>query len=97
FLWTTFFFILLLNLMGLLPWTGSATGALGTTSALAVIVFVTVVGAGIAKYGLLKFWIGQVPHMQLPLLMAIWLKPMIFVIEVFGLLVKHSVLAVRLF
>jgi F-type H+-transporting ATPase subunit a len=97
FLWTTFFFILFLNLMGLLPWTGSATGALGTTGAMAVIVFVAVVGAGIAKYGVVKFWIGQVPHMELPLVLAIPLKPMIFVIEVFGLLVKHFVLAVRLF
>ena len=29
FLWTMFFFILFLNLMGLVPWAGSPTGAWG--------------------------------------------------------------------
>ena len=31
FLWTLFFFILFLNLIGLVPWGGSPTGALGVT------------------------------------------------------------------
>jgi F-type H+-transporting ATPase subunit a len=34
--------------------------------------------------------------MELPLALAIFLKPMIFVIEVVGLFIKHVVLAVRL-
>jgi len=97
FLWNCFFFVLLLNLFGLLPWAGSPTGSLSTTGALALIVFVTVVGAGIRKYGFVKFWIGQVPHMDLPLPLAIVLKPMIFFIEVLGLLIKHFILAMRLF
>jgi F-type H+-transporting ATPase subunit a len=97
FLWNIFFFILFLNLIGLVPWGGSPTGALGVTGALALITFITVVGAGIAKFGPVKFWIGQVPHMEVPFVMGIFLKPMMFVIEVFGLCVKHFVLAVRLF
>jgi len=97
FIWTTFFFILFMNLMGMLPWVGSPTGTLGCTSALAVVTFVVVVGAGIKRYGTLGYLKGQVPHMDLPFVLKIFLLPMIFVIEVFGLLVKHFVLAMRLF
>ena len=97
FLWTLFFFILLLNLIGLLPWVGSATADIWVTGTLAVITFVTVIGTGIAKFGPVRFWLGQVPHMDVPLVMGVFLRPMIFVIEVFGLLIKHSILAVRLF
>jgi F-type H+-transporting ATPase subunit a len=37
-----------------------------------------------------------VPHMDLPLPLAIALKPMVFVIEVLGMFIKHGVLAIRL-
>lgn len=96
FLWTLFFFVLICNLLGMLPWSGSPTGALATTGALALITFVTVVGAGMAKMGPVGFWVGQVPHMDLPLPLAIVLKPMVFAIEVLGMFIKHFVLAVRL-
>lgn len=97
FLWTMFFYILFMNLMGMLPWVGSPTGTLGCTSALAVITFAVVVGAGVQRYGALGYLKGQVPHMDIPFGIAIVLKPTIFVIELFGLLVKHFVLAMRLF
>jgi F-type H+-transporting ATPase subunit a len=96
FLWTMFFFVLTCNLFGLLPWLGSATGALATTGALAVITFLTVIGAGMSKMGPVGFWIGQVPHMDLPPVMAVLLKPMVFAIEILGLFIRHFVLAVRL-
>ena len=96
FLWTIFFFVLICNLLGMVPWLGSPTGALATTGALALITFATVVIAGMAKMGPIGFWIGQVPHMDLPLPLAILLKPMIFLIEVLGLCIKHFVLSVRL-
>ena len=64
---------------------------------LAVITFAVVVGAGIQHYGLVGYLKGQVPHMEIPAAIGIVLKPTIFVIEVFGLLVKHFVLAMRLF
>jgi F-type H+-transporting ATPase subunit a len=95
-LWTMFFFVLVCNLLGLVPWLGSATGALATTGALAVVTFLTVIGSGMAKLGVVGFWQAQVPHMELPLVMAIFLKPMIFLIEVIGLAIKHFVLAMRL-
>jgi F-type H+-transporting ATPase subunit a len=96
YLLTVFFFVLILNLLGLVPWFGSATGALATTGALAILTFGTVVFAGMAKLGPVKFWLAQVPHMDLPGPIAIFLKPMIFFIEILGLCIKHFILAMRL-
>jgi F-type H+-transporting ATPase subunit a len=56
-----------------------------------------VVGSGIKKMGAVGFLKAQVPHMDLPKPLAIFLIPMIWLIEMFGLLVKHFVLAIRLF
>lgn len=96
FLWTIFFFVLVCNLLGMVPWAGSPTGAFATTAALALITFFVVLGAGMAKMGPVGFWVGQVPHMDLPGPLAVLLKPMIFAIEVLGLCIKHFVLSVRL-
>jgi F-type H+-transporting ATPase subunit a len=96
YLLTVFFFILACNLFGMIPWAGSPTGALATTGAMALLTFATVIVSGMAKMGVVGFWVGQVPHMDLPLALAIMLKPMIFVIEIMGLGIKHFILAVRL-
>lgn len=96
FLWTIFFFVLGCNLFGMIPWMGSPTGSLAVTAALAFTTFIVVVGAGMAKLGPVGFWKAQVPHMDLPPVLKIVLVPMIFAIEIFGLIVKHGVLAVRL-
>ncbi len=97
FLWTVFFFVLFCNLAGLVPWFGaSPTGALATTAVLALATFVVLIGSGMRKFGVVGFWVGQVPQMDLPLVLAIFLKPMLFLIEVLGLFIKHVVLAVRL-
>ena len=97
FLWTIFFFVLGCNLFGMIPWMGSPTGSLAVTAALALITFLVVIGSGMKKLGPVGFWKAQVPHMDLPAADSrSSLVPMIFVIEVFGLLVKHGVLAVRL-
>jgi len=96
FLWTAFFFVLLCNLVGLVPWAGSPTGALAVTASLAVATFATVVGAGMRRFGPVGFWTGLVPHMELPLVLSVLLKPMIMAIEIMGLFIKHTILAVRL-
>lgn len=96
FLWTMFFFVLGCNLFGMIPWMGSPTGSLAVTAILALMTFIAVVGIGVSKYGLTGFLEAQIPHMDLPKPVAMLLVPMIFVIELFGLLVKHLVLAVRL-
>lgn len=95
-LWTMFFFILGCNLMGMLPWAGSPTASFGVTLALAGITLLTVFVAGMAKFGPIGFWKNQIPSMDLPFALAILLKPMIFIIEVVGLLIRHAILAVRL-
>jgi F-type H+-transporting ATPase subunit a len=93
---TVFFFIVGCNLLGLVPWAGSATGALATTGAMALLTFATVIIAGMIKLGPIKFWLAQVPHMDLPKPIGIVLKPMIFGIEILGLCIKHFILAMRL-
>ncbi len=95
-LWTLFFFILGCNLMGMVPWVGSPTAAFSVTLALAGITLLTVLVSGTLKFGLVGFWKNQVPSMDLPLALAILLKPLIFVIEVVGLFIRHAILAVRL-
>ncbi len=95
-LWTMFLFIVTCNLIGLIPWMGSATGAIATTGALALITFVVVVGTGVLAMGPVGFLKGLVPHMDLPLPIALVLLPGLFLIELFGLLMKHFVLAIRL-
>lgn len=96
FLWTMFFFVLGCNLLGMIPWMGSPTGALATTGVLALITFATVVFAGVKQYGTVGFLKAQVPHMDLPKPLAVFLLPMIFFIEILGLCIKHFVLAIRL-
>ncbi|MEX0938872.1 MAG: F0F1 ATP synthase subunit A [Pirellulales bacterium] len=96
FVWTMFFFVLGCNLLGLIPWLGSPTGAIATTGALAFCTFVVLVGSGTHKLGVVGFWKGQVPHMEMHPIISAIITPMIFVIEVLGLLIKHFVLAVRL-
>lgn len=96
FLWTLFFFILLCNLGGMLPWCGSPTGSIAVTAVLAGITYAVVIGGGMVKQGAFKYWVHQVPKMDIPGPLAIFLKPMIFAIEVVGNLIKHFVLAIRL-
>jgi len=95
-LWTIFLFILGCNLMGLLPWVGAPTASFGVTFGLALVTFTTGLVFGSQRFGILGYWKNLVPTMGLPLLMAIPIVPMLFVIEVLGLLIKHTVLGVRL-
>jgi F-type H+-transporting ATPase subunit a len=96
FIWTVFFFILFCNLLGMIPWAGSPTGSLSVTAVLALASLVVVMGTGITRHGPIGYWRGLVPPMEVPLVLGLLLKPMLFVIEVAGLAIKHCVLAVRL-
>ena len=97
FLWTLFFFILFCNLLGMIPGGASPTGNINVTAVLALMTLGAVVLAGSREMGAVGFWLGIVPHLDVPW----WLKPplwgLMFVIEVAGLLIRHVVLAVRLF
>lgn len=95
-LWTLFFFVLVCNLFGMVPWAGSPTASFSVTLALAAVTLGTGIVCGVIKFGPVGYLLNQIPHMDLPPLIAIVLKPMIWVIEVFGLAIKHGVLGVRL-
>jgi F-type H+-transporting ATPase subunit a len=97
YIWTCFFYVLICNLLGAFPWMGSPTANINVTGALAVITVCTVMFYGMERSGVAGFWASLAPHMDLPPLIKPVLVPVIWGIEMFGFLVKHVVLAVRLF
>lgn len=94
--WTIFFFILGCNLMGMLPWMGSPTAAFGLTAVLAFIVFAVGTFLGIQKFGVMGYLKNLCPDLGLPAYLAIFIVPMVWVIEFFSLFIKHGILAIRL-
>jgi F-type H+-transporting ATPase subunit a len=97
YLWTAFFFVLFNNLMGMFPGGASATGNVNVTAILALMTLAVVIFSGMRELGPGGFWIAIVPHMDVPKPMKLFLWPLMFVIEVAGLLIRHTVLAIRLF
>lgn len=97
FVLSCFFYVLICNLLGMLPWLGSATGELNVTIALAFTTFCAVVFFGSKEQGPVQFWLSLAPPMELPFALKLVLVPMIWVIELAGFLIKHAVLAIRLF
>ncbi|MFQ5636627.1 MAG: F0F1 ATP synthase subunit A [bacterium] len=92
YLLTAFFFILLCNLMGLVPGAATATGNISVTVALALLTFVMVQAAGIKNSGLIGYFRGLIPP-GLPWIIL----PIMIPVELVGLLTKHFALAIRLF
>jgi F-type H+-transporting ATPase subunit a len=84
-------FILVSNLMGLVPGVAGPTANLNTTAACALIVFFTYHWIGIRKQGLWPY----LKHMAGPVPLAI--KPLVFIIEVISHLARPLSLALRLF
>lgn len=103
FLCTIFLFILACNLLGLIPFMGSPTGNIFVTGALALCSFAVLHGAAIAKMGVFHYLASLWPQIDVPPMFGFgWLlgkaiQVMIFVIELFGTVIKCGVLAVRLF
>jgi len=97
YLWTVFFFVLFNNLLGMIPGLASATGNINVTAVLAFMTLSVVVMGGMRELGAMGYWAAIVPHMDVPPFLKLFLWPLMFVIEVAGLLIRHSVLAVRLF
>ena len=96
YLWTLFFFVLLCNLIGMVPWSGTPTSALSVTAVLALSTFGIVLVTGMRRHGVKGYWLGLVPHMDLHPALGCILKPLLFGIEVLALFIKHGVLAIRL-
>jgi ATP synthase subunit 6 len=86
-----FFFILFMNLSGLVPTGATATASIFVTAALALLTFLAMVGCGMAAQGPVAFWKNLVPHVPW------WLWPLMFFVEVLGLVVKPFALMIRLF
>lgn len=92
-----FFAILAFNLLGLVPGTGGASANIMVTGAFAVTTLVTMLWFGMKEQGVAAYWsnLVPVPFSLKPLDLAIWL--ILAVIEVAGLLIKPTALAIRLF
>ncbi len=88
---SVFFFILFMNLMGLVPSAVTATASIFVTAGLALTTFVAMLLCGMVVQGPLVYWKNLVPHVPL----ALW--PLMFVVEVVGLCVKPFALMIRLF
>lgn len=86
-----FFFVLFMNLVGLVPYSATATASIFVTGALALTTFLAMIGCGMAAQGPIAYWKHLVPHVPL----ALW--PLMFVVELIGLLVKPVALTIRLF
>jgi F-type H+-transporting ATPase subunit a len=97
YLWTVFFFVLFNNLLGMIPGGASATGNINVTLVLALATFGVVLFAGMRAMGPVGFWIALVPKLDVPPLIKPLLWPLLFVIEIAGLFIRHLVLCVRLF
>jgi F-type H+-transporting ATPase subunit a len=95
---TLFFFILTMNLMGLVPWGGSATGNISVTAALAICTFVLVEVSGMRALGF-KGYLGTIfyapkgMHPAMQVMMLVIMTP----VEFLGKLTKPFALSVRLF
>ena len=92
-----FFFILIANLLGLIPFGSTATGNISVTATLAIITFLVVEFAGMRAQGVgylntIFYWNKDLP---------IWMRVPMFVlmspIEFIGKLTKPFALAIRLF
>jgi F-type H+-transporting ATPase subunit a len=81
----------------MVPFMGSPTASILVTGALALCSFVMMHGAAIVRMGFVPYVKSLWPAMEVPFAIGFWLKPMIFVIELFGTVIKAGVLAVRLF
>lgn len=91
YLLTTFFFILIMNLAGLLPYGASATGNVSVTGGLALIAFIMIQVSAIRAQGLGHY----LAHLTGGVHWSLWV--IMIPIEVLGLFTKPFALMIRLF
>jgi F-type H+-transporting ATPase subunit a len=91
YLLTTFFFILTMNLLGLIPYGASATANVSVTGALAIIAFFMIQAAAIRAQGFGHY----LAHLTGGVHWALW--PIMIPIEILGLFTKPFALCIRLF
>lgn len=86
------FFILTLNLLGLIPLFASATGNISITFPLAYLIFILLTVGTLYRGGVKGFWNGLMPP-GLP----VFVVPLFSMIELTMLCVRSLILAIRLF
>ncbi len=86
-----FFYVLFMNLFGLVPFGATATASVFVTGSLAALTLVLMLVGGIWVQGPIRFWTSLVPHG-----VPAWLVPLMFPLEVVGLFIKPFALMVRL-
>lgn len=87
-----FFFILVVNFMGLVPFFGTATANVNVTAALAVITLLMMVLGGLIKNGPIGFFkLFMPPGVPLPMYVVV------FPLEILGLFTRPLALTLRLF
>jgi F-type H+-transporting ATPase subunit a len=91
FIFTLFTFILLCNLLGLLPYAFTVTSHIVITVALALVVFIGVTIIGFARHGL--GFLGLFAPHGVPM----WIMPFLVPIEIFSYFVRPVSLSLRLF
>lgn len=89
---TLFFFLLVCNLLGLVPKAAGVTANIAVTASMAICTFGLIQFAGVKEQGLGSYLFHIVPG-GVPW----WLWPILFVIEVFGMFAKCISLCIRLF
>ena len=91
FIFTLFLFILLMNLIGMVPYAFAATSHIIITFAMGALVFIGVTLIALFKKGPIGFFKSFIPP-GLPL----WIGPLLLVIEMVSYLVRPFSLAIRL-
>lgn len=91
FIFTLFWFILMGNLLGLIPYSFTYTSHIAVTFTLAIIAFIAANVAGFRKNGLKMF------HLFLPKGIPVFLAPLMIIIELISYLARPFSLSIRLF
>lgn len=97
FVWSCFFYILLCNLLGAVPSLGSATGNINVTVALAMTAMLASFLFGVQVMGVSGFFGNLIPNTGMTGGGGIALACLMFPIEGLGFIIKHAILALRLF
>ncbi|HUP19348.1 MAG TPA: F0F1 ATP synthase subunit A [Gemmatimonadota bacterium] len=92
FIATMFFFILFMNLLGLVPWGATPTGNLAVTGVLALCSMIAIEASGVVANGPVKYAKSLMPG-GVPMMLA----PIMIPIEIIGHFAKPFALMVRLF
>ena len=97
FIWSCFFYILICNLLGAIPFLGSATGDINVTGVLAFCAFGATCIYGVQAMGVGGFFGNLIPDTGMTGIAGFGMAVGMFVIELMSFLIKHTILALRLF